>query len=406
MPRRSGGPRTAPSLSTDPPARTMIGSQRHLFSISDSVHYINCAYMGPLLKTVEAAGIAGVRKKAHPWEVVGDDFFGPGDETRRLAGRLVNAPPDQIALTPAVSYGTAIAAAATPLRPGQNVVIPGEEFPSVVYGWRERCRLDGAAMRTVPRPEEAASLGAVWNERLLEAIDKNTAVVALTIVHWTDGTLFDVEAIVDRSREVGALFILDGTQSVGAYPFDFAAIRPDLLLCAGYKWLLGPYSLGITVVGERLLDARPFEHNWANREESENFAALVDYKDGFQPGARRFDVGERANFALIPMLNAALTQILEWGVDSIQQYCVALERELENCLGESPYRIAVPRERGAHLFGIRAPDSQLLPRIEEEIKKRNVFVSLRGTAIRFSPHLYNPEADMAALAEALLAALD
>jgi selenocysteine lyase/cysteine desulfurase len=383
----------------------MLACQRHLFSIPESVHYINCAYMSPLLKSVEAAGIAGVRCKSRPWEIVAEDFYAPSEELRALAARLVNAPADAVALTPAVSYGAAIVANALPLRRGQNVVLPAEEFPSVVYVWRERCREAGAEVRTVARPEDSARPGTRWSGRMLEAIDRDTAAVALTAFHWTDGTRFDLEAIGARAREVGAALIVDGTQSVGAHPFDFAAVRPDALLCAGYKWLLGPYSLGFTVLGERFREAEPLEHNWIARKDSEDFANLIRYRDEYQPGARRFDVGERSNFALIPMMAEALRQLLEWGSEAIQFYCAQLGDLLAERLAGTPYGIVPPDQRGAHLFGIRAPEGALLPRIQAELAGRNLFVSLRGTAIRVSPHVYNTESDMAALAEALRAAL-
>ena len=115
----------------------------------------------------------------------------------------------------------------------------------------------------MPRPEGGGARA--WNERLLEAIDRRTAVVNLSSVHWTDGTRYDLAAIGERAREVGALLVVDGTQTVGAEPFDFAALAPDLLVCAGYKWLLGPYQIGFAAVGQRLREARPFEHHWSNR---------------------------------------------------------------------------------------------------------------------------------------------
>jgi selenocysteine lyase/cysteine desulfurase len=382
----------------------MLDCQRHLFSIPRDVHYVNCAYMSPLLKSVEAAGIEGVRRKSRPWEIAGDDFFAPAEEVRAMAGRLVQAPLESVALTPAVSYGAAIVAGAIPLSRGQNVVLVGEEFPSVVYVWRERCRQTGAELRTVPRPEPGPAPGRRWNERLLEAIDRNTAALAITAVHWTDGTRFDLPALRRRTREVGAALIVDGTQSVGAQPFDFAALQPDALLCAGYKWLLGPYSLGFTVLGERLRDAEPLEHNWIARQDSENFAALVNYRDEFQPGARRFDVGERSNFALIPMLAEGLRQLLEWGPASIEDYCARLKAPLAKRLENSLYRMSDPSEQAAHLFGVPVPDAALLPRIQAELNRRNVHVSLRGSAIRLSPNVYNDAPDMETLAEALLAA--
>ncbi|MDH3691965.1 MAG: aminotransferase, partial [Gammaproteobacteria bacterium] len=140
----------------------MITSQRHKFSIPSDVHYINCAYMSPLLKQAEQVGTRGIRMKSTPWRIGVETFYEPLEELRRLAGRLTNAPADQVAVIPAVSYGIAIAAKATTLCRGQSVVIPGEEFPSVVYAWRERCRDTGARMRMVSRPEKREGQGAAW----------------------------------------------------------------------------------------------------------------------------------------------------------------------------------------------------------------------------------------------------
>ena len=124
-------------------------------------------------------------------------------------------------------------------------------------------------------------------------------------------------SVAARCREVGSALVIDATQSLGALPLDLAAIRPDFLACAGYKWLLGPYSLGYLYVAPRWQDGRPLEHNWIARTGSENFAGLVDYQDGYQPGARRFDVGERANFGLMPAGIAGLEQLLRWGQPAI-----------------------------------------------------------------------------------------
>lgn len=360
--------------------------------------------MSPLLKEVEDAGIENLRMKSTPWRISVDKFFEPLEELRRLTGRLINAPAERVAAIPAVSYGIAIAANGTELRRGQNVVVPGEEFPSVVYAWRERCRTVGAEVRMVARPEQHEGQGSAWNQRLLESIDSQTAAVALSSVHWTDGTVFDLNAIGDRAREVGALFVVDGTQSVGALEFDFSSVRPDMLVCAGYKWLMGPYSLGVAVLGERLLDAEPLEYNWIARENSQDFANLVTYRDEFQPGARRFDVGERSNFVLVPMLSKALEQVLAWGPASVQEYCQELGRQLEELLDGSQFRMTAASERAAHLFGIRGVDRATTPSIHEELERRNVYVSLRGDAVRVSPHLYNDASDIEALAEAILAA--
>ena len=214
-----------------------------------------------------------------------------------------------------------------------------------------------------------------------------------------------MEAIGQRAREVGALFVIDGTQSVGALPFDFDRLQPDLLVCAGYKWLLGPYQYGLIAVGDRLLDGEPFEHNWINRRDSENFSNLSEYRREYGTGARRYDAGERSNFILVAMLNEGLKQILDWGVPAIRDYCVGLSGDVKAALADSPYAMAPAEDRSPHLFGIRVPDAEQLPALLEDLRRREVYVSQRGASLRVSPHVYNTPEDLGALVEALRAAV-
>jgi len=289
---------------------------------------------------------------------------------------------------PAVSYGVSTAARNLPLAAGQNVVLTAEQFPSNVYPWRERARETGAEIRTLRRPAAGD-----WTAVVLDAIDADTAIVAVPACHWIDGGLFDLERIGAECRKSGAALALDLTQSLGVVPFDVERVRPDFLSCAGYKWLLGPYSLGYLYVAERWQQGRPIEHNWIHRRNAEDFARLVDYQDDFEPGARRFDVGERSNFALVPAGEAALQQILDWGVANIRDTLAALADELVERV--RPLGLTVlPRERRApHYLGLQmasAPPPRLLP----ELAEHKVYVSVRGSSIRVTPYLYNTPADI------------
>ena len=336
----------------------MIPCQRHLFDIPPDVAYLNCAYISPLMHAVREVGEASTRRKCRPWEIVSDDFFTDAEEGRRLFADLVGASTEDIALVPAASYGVSTAARNVPLSPGREVLLLEEQFPSNVYPWRERARECAAEVRTLPRPEDDD-----WTRCILEALDERVAVAALPHAHWTDGALIDLERVGARCREVGAMLVVDGTQSVGALPFDVTAIQPDFLVVATYKWLLGPYSAGYLYVAPERHDGMPIEHNWADRARSEDFTGLVDYRDAFAPGARRYDVGERGNFHLLPMANAALRQVHEWGVESIQETIRARtrphrgagERARNPDAPRRPARRALPgtalsgrRPRGAH----------------------------------------------------------
>jgi selenocysteine lyase/cysteine desulfurase len=382
----------------------MLTCQRDLVHLPEGLHYLNCAYLGPLLKSVEEAGLAAVQRRRDPTSITPASFFTDADRARALFGRLVGCPAERVAIVPSVSYATAVVAKNLELRAGQNVVVARAQFPSNVYAWRRLCADAGAELRAVDPPAAAQGRGEGWNARLLEAIDGDTALVALGNVHWADGTRFDLERIGRRAREVGALLVVDGTQSVGAMPFDVQAVQPDVLVCAGYKWLLGPYALGLAYFGERCDGWRPLEETWLGRQGSEDFTRLVDYADDYQPGSARLDMGERSSFALMPMLLAALEQILAWGPANVQAYC----RELTSGLiaGARALGCTVEDEpwRGAHLFGIRAPAGADASQLQQALADRRVAVSLRGDAVRVAPNVYNTPDDVAALADALRAA--
>jgi len=382
----------------------MLSCQRDLVHLPEGLHYLNCAYMGPLLKSVEDAGIEGVRLRRDPTSVTPRDFFTGADRARALFGELVRCDAARVAIVPSVSYAIATAARNLRLRPGQNVVVARAQFPSNVYGWKRTCAESGATLRAVDPPDAMQGRGEGWNARLLEAIDGDTAVVALGNVHWADGTRFDLERIGRRAREVGALLVVDGTQSVGALPFDASAVRPDVLVVAAYKWLLGPYSLGVAYYGERCDGWAPLEETWLGRLGSEDFTRLVDYADEYQPGAARFDVGERSSFALMPMLIAALEQILAWSPANVQDYCRELTRGLIADARSLGWTVEDEPWRGAHLFGLRAPAGLDRARLDAALRERRVSVSLRGDAVRVAPNVYNTPDDVAALADALRAA--
>ncbi|MBT8487654.1 MAG: aminotransferase class V-fold PLP-dependent enzyme [Gemmatimonadetes bacterium] len=365
--------------------------------------------MGPLPRVAEEAGIAAIRRKSVPTRIVPPDAFWETDRLRELFARLVGVDdPTRIAIQPGVSYGVATAARNLSVGAGDNVVITHEQFPGNVYSWRRMAGDAGAELRAVG-PGDGSDVGGGrgrrWNERLLEAVDARTAIVAVPVVHWTDGTWFDLDALAARCRDVGAALVVDATQSVGALAFDVAKVRPDALIVAAYKWLLGPYSLSLAYYGPRFDDGDPLEETWIAREKSSDFQNLVDYQDEYVGGAIRYDVAERSNFFLAPIAAASLELLNEWGPHRIQEYCRRLTREFLDEAGELGYTVEDEAWRGAHLFGLRMPASVDLTALRDALTARNVSASLRGTALRLSPNVYNDETDMGVLLDVLKGAV-
>ncbi len=385
----------------------MPGTQKDLFHFNDGTAYLNCAYMSPMAPQVEAAGMEGMMRKRHPQHIGRDGFFEGTEKLKQAFASLIGcAEPGRIALVPSVSYGMANVAGNLRLEKGQRIVMAAGQFPSNVYPWQQLAAAKGAeAVFVSPPAGNPANRAETWNRRMLEAITPNTALVALGHVHWADGTRFDLEKIRERTRDVGALLVVDGTQSVGALPFSTALFQPDALVCAGYKWLFGPYSIGLAYYGEAFDHGLPVEQNWINRYNSEDFAGLVNYEDRYQPLAQRYSVGEQSNFILVPMMQAALGLVAGWGADHIQEYCAALVAPYTHALQELGFGIEHPDWRGSHLFGVRLPAHANQNKLVDALARNKVFVSFRGDSVRISPHLYNTTGDMEKLMDSFVSAL-
>ena len=379
-----------------------LPQQRGAFEVPDDVCYLNCSYMAPQLRAVNQAGKAAIDWRSRPWEIAASDFFDDVEKARALFGGLASVSSECVALVPAASYGVATAAGTLPFGRGETILLLEGEYPSNFYAWQRLAEEAGGTVVQVPRPADGD-----WTEAVLARLDASVKIASLPHCYWVDGACLDLVAVGDACRSAGTALVLDLTQSCGALPIDLGAIDPDFAVVAGYKWLLCPYGSGFLYVAPRHHEGRPLEENWAGRAGAENFARLVPYKDEYQPGARRFDVGERSNFTAVAQSVAALDQLAQWTVPAIAETLQGITQEIiRRCegLGLSPAPAALP---GPHITGFRLPPGapdDLVARLAAE----RVFVSVRGDMMRVAPHLHVGGGDLdrfeAALAKHLPAA--
>jgi cysteine desulfurase / selenocysteine lyase len=195
---------------------------------------------------------------------------------------LVGSRSQNIAFTQNTSFGISIAANGLDWRAGDNVVLPGREFPSNFYPWKNLAYL-GVHVRTVPAP-----LGHAAIDDIAGAIDDRTRAVAVSAVQFSNGHRYDLGRIGDLREDRGMLFIVDGTQSVGALTIDVAAAGVDLLAVSSHKWMLGPPGIGFAHISDRAFDQlRAPVVGWLSV--SEPFA--FDYRLDLAPTAERFEPG-------------------------------------------------------------------------------------------------------------------
>jgi selenocysteine lyase/cysteine desulfurase len=344
--------------------------------------------MSPLLRSVREAGEAGLARRSAPWLVGAADWFSEVERLRELYSMILCADSDGVALVPATSYGIAIAARSVTADPGDQVVVLAEEYPSNYYTWRRFCRLTGAELVVAERgPDES------WTEAVLARIGERTRVVAVPNVHWTDGSLVDLDAVTAAARRLEAVVVVDASQSLGAMPLDVTRLRPDFVVSVGYKWMLGPLGLGCLYVREDHRDGEPLEENWINRAGSDDFAALADYTDEYRPGARRFDVGERTSFGLVPMAIAAAEQLLGWTIAGVARGLRTVTDQIAQGVRSLGLATAAADQRGPHMLGIKLP-REAARATATQLTEGGVVASVRGSSLRIAPHLHTTQDDI------------
>jgi len=372
----------------------MLPNQKEKFRLPENINYLNAAYMSPLLKSVEKVGHEAVSQKCLPYEIVADDFFTGIKKLRKTFAHFIDVSDYQnTAIIPSVSYGIATVAKNVNINSGDEIIIVDGQFPSNVYAWQKLADQNNAKIKIIAPPETFENRGKIWNERILKAICNKTAVVAMGVIHWADGTLFDLLAIREKTKLYNASLIIDGAQSIGALPFSVKELQPDAIITVGYKWLLGPYGLGMAYYSDAFNDGEPIENNWINRFNSEDFAQLVNYQPVYQPKAGRYNMGECSNFNLVPMLTKSIEQIAEWKPENIQEYCKSISNKAIDELRSLGCFIEDDMYRTNHLFGIYLPKHIQIAHLKAKFQEKNIYVSYRGDAIRVSPNVYNDESD-------------
>ena len=374
-------------------------SWRAEFDLPRDLAYLNAAQIGPAPIRAVEAGKAAFQAKARPWtRGIAEDFFDQPEALRAAGARRFQASAQTLALVPAASYGLAVAARNITLQPGQEIMVLDGQFPSNIYTWRAMAERDGARLRTVRR-----AAGQTWTEALLEVIGPDTGLIACAGVHWIDGGRIDLEAVGAAARGHSAALVLDLTQSLGVMEFNASGVDPDFAVAACYKWMLGPYATGFLYAAPRHHAGAPLEENWINRAGSQDFTRLIDYQDRYQPGARRFDMGERSSHQLVPAALAALEVLDTIGADRIETHCAAMTAALAEAAAAFGLVDDTP-DRAGHYLSLGLPEDAPGD-LAQRLKAHGVHVSQRGPRLRVTPHVYTDDGDVARFAGALKAAL-
>ncbi len=373
-----------PPMATRPTSAGPLPDRiRHRFPIFERLVYVNSCSQGALSDAVRESYAAYLRhweEKGAPWEY----WVERTEAARGAFARLVNADPDEIAVTTSLSAGVSALASGLRWARRSKIVTTDVEFPTVGQIWHAQ---ESRGARVVhARPEE-----------LERAIDEDTAVVSVTHVSYRTGERTDVGEVVRVAREHGALVLLDAYQSAGSIPLDVKELGVDFLAAGTVKYLLGSAGLAFFYCRRELWDrAWPTATGWFADEDIFRMDAS---RYAPSPTARRFQSGTPP----IPSIYAGIAGIElmeEIGVEETREHVLHLNAHLVAGLDELGGTVVTPRERERHgaLICVRSNDVEELV---AALGRWGIVTSERDSNLRISAHAYNSLEDIDLVLEAL-----
>ncbi len=367
--------------------------RKEWFEFEDTT-YLNVAGQAPMPRTSIRAAQAAIEWKKYPHHKLDSTFFEVPNRIRASVARLVGGKPEEIAITTGASNGMAAVAYGLSWKPGDEVVTAKGEFPLQYTAWKPMEEREGIKLKIVPPRERF-----ITADDLLAAMTAKTRLVSVSLVRFDDGSLLDAARVAAACHAQGALLLLDISQCCGAMTLEPEKLGADFMVCAGYKWLLGPFGTGFFwAKNEHIGNMRPGPFYWMAVAGSENFSSLSFDDPKPAPAAKRWDTAEAAsyfNFNLVAM-DVSLDFVVRAGPDTVAAHNRKLIDQMyerlpkDRCIPASPLDAA---DRGPYgCFAARSPEKTAA--LYDTLRKAGVITSLRQGSIRVSPHLYNTERDI------------
>jgi selenocysteine lyase/cysteine desulfurase len=369
-------------------AETLAARCRHRFPIFAQRVYINSCSQGALSDSVRDAYARYLNdwdEKGAPWE-----YWVERQEAARASfAELVNASPDEIAVTTSLSAGVASLASGLRFARRSKVVLTDWEFPTIGQIWHAQ-EARGARVVHVKEADD----GTLPLEHFDAAIDDDTLLVSITHVCYRNGAMLDVRKIVDLAHERGAYVLLDAFQSIGSLPVDVKELDVDFLGAGVLKYLLGSAGLGFFYArSDRVEQVRPTATGWFA---DENIFAM-DHTD-YSPAhtAARFQSGTPPVPAIYAGI-AGMELMKEIGIAETRAHVNELNAHLIAGVGELNGKVITPEQRGA-LVCVKSTDSKALV---AALDREGIVTSERDSNLRISAHAYNTIEDVDAVLSSL-----
>ena len=372
-----------------------LATVRSEFPVTEEWAYLNHAAIGPFSRRTTAAVDAVVHGFSSPEAMDRDGRAAAPDIAREHVAALVGGTSERVAFVGSLADAISLATAGIDWQPGDNILIPREEFPSNVYPVLNLERR-GVEVRYVEKNER----GFTSVDKIAAAIDAQTRALVISHVEFMTGYRNDLSAIGALCRERDVLSVVDGTQSIGPLPLSVDIDGIDVIAAHCYKWLMAAFGLGIMHFSERAIER--IHPTYAGRLSVNSGFENLDYALDWRPGAQRYQTGG-LNWITLTAFNASAELIRSFDPREIEAHTLRLTDRLLDEVSAMGYRVTSDRDPAhrSQICSFSSGDAEQDAALVERMTSNHVAVSLRGKGIRVSPYFYNDDDDIGRLLELL-----
>ena len=313
---------------------------------------------------------------------------------RERASRLLHCDSAQVAIVASASEILGQLPMLLQPRLKSTILAVSSDFPAITRPWLRLAALKDHTVRFVD-DQPTCDLTDV----LIEAIDEDTSVVAVSSVQYATGTVVDISRLRQRTVQVGARLIVDATQAAGAMRVDAAAWGADAVVSSGYKWLGGHGGVALAIMSPRLLEQIPPLPGWMGAADPFGFDAT---SVSLANDARRYTQSTMSYVSMAGLV-VAIEQLLSLGETRIEVHARSLAAMLASDVskyGWRPFRSVGDPAGSPHIISLGRPRESVQAMVVR-LRSQNILCGTRGGRIRISLAPYNDASDVDTLVEAL-----
>jgi selenocysteine lyase/cysteine desulfurase len=361
--------------------------------------YLNLASQSPIPKAAIKALQNAIDWKKSPHLLPDSAFFEIPNKIRASIAKLIGGKPEEVALTAGASTGMQAVAYGLLWTPGDEVITGSGEFPLQYATWKPMEERESIHLKVISSRDKFLSA-----DDFIAALTPRTRLVSVSLVRFDNAVLLDAAKLAAACHAQEALLLLDASQACGAVPIDVNRLGADFMICAGYKWLLGPFGTGFFWARhEHISKMRPGPFYWMAAEGVDNFAALATAPPKPANAARRWDAAETANFYNLAALQAGIELAARIGAETVSAHNHKLIDLLFSRLPPDRFVAASPLDRKLRgPYGcFQARTAEKTKEYYDKLRAENIIVSLREGRIRVSPYVFNNERDIDRLISAV-----